>query len=152
MLQSEKQNKKAKEEIKTAWNDGDIVGVLRAGIDSFFNLIGNSAPMSFQKFLEYTGISFDQYILNTSKQESLKYVGGKMILELGSSTDLAITPVRLSADFYFQTPDKKWVMKKKNGQVGSDRFTDWTTDTMALRLQADGKLELSIEPPEAEAK
>ena len=68
MLQSEKQNVKAKEDIKTAWNEGDMVGLFRAGFENFMNMIGRSSPMPFQKFLEYTGMSFDKYILDTSKQ------------------------------------------------------------------------------------
>ena len=152
MLQTEEQNKKAKENIKAAWAEGDLLGLACAGIDSFLNMLGNSAPIPFQRFLEYTGISFDKYILEVKQKEHLNFVGGKMTLKLDK--DLVSSPVLvlLAADFYFQTLDKKWVMKKKHGKVESSRFTDWDTDTEASKLRNAGKLELSIEPPEAEAR
>lgn len=150
MQQSEKQNQQIKEEIRRAWNDGDLTGLLRAGFDGFLNLVGGNNPLPYQKFLEYTGTSFDNYILETVRQECLTYIGGKMVLEVLPNDGTGAVPIQLSADFYFQTPDKKWVMKKKNGKTSSDRFTDWTSDATAIRLQREGKLELSIEPPEEE--
>lgn len=147
MLQSEKQRQKAKENVKRAWEEGDIVGLLRAGFDNFMNLIGNDTPLPFQKFLDYTGMSFDRYILETTQKEHVSFVGGKMVLEILPDNGNGAVPVQLFADFYFQTPDKKWVMKKKNGKIGSDHFTDWATDPKAIQLQTNGKMELSIEPP-----
>ena len=82
MLQSEKQRQKAKENVKRAWEEGDIVGLLRAGFDNFMNLIGNDTPLPFQKFLDYTGMSFDRYILETTQKEHVSFVGGKMVLEI----------------------------------------------------------------------
>lgn len=161
MPQPEMQNKKIKEDIKDALNKEDFIGLLKAGFESFLNMISGSSPIPFQRFLKYTGMSFDEYILDTSKQESLKYVGGKMILEIVPSKDhtdskdnedSTAIPIRLSADFYFQTPDKKWVVQKKSGQISSERFSDWSSDEKAMQLQAKGKLELSIEPPTPEGK
>lgn len=60
--------------------------------------------------------------------------------------------ILLSADLYFQTADKQWVVEKKQGQVSTERFRDWETDADAIKLQESGKLELSIEPPEAGVK
>lgn len=152
MLQTEEQNKKIKENIKAAWAEGDLWGLACAGIDSFLNMLGNSTPISFQRFLEYTGVSFDKYILETAQKEHLKYVGGKMILELDRDTSTVPVSIRLSADFYLQTTDKKWVVKKKNGMVESTRFSDWDTAPDAIKLRTTGKLELSIEPPEPGAE
>jgi len=156
MVQSEDQNKKIKQDIKTSWAEGDLLGLIRAGFDGFLNMLYSNAPLPFQKFLEYTGASFDHYILDICHQEQLSYVGGKMILALDRNVDpnAENTPVtiRLSADFYFQTHDKKWIVKKKNGQVDSKRFADWDTDPEVAKLRTNGTLELSIEPPKPEAK
>lgn len=151
MPQPEEERQKVKEDIKAALAEGDLVSLVRTGIDSFMNaLFGNdSAPISFQKFLDHTGSFFDHYILDTSQQEHLNYVGGKMILQLGHGKRKAVDaiPIRLSADLYFQTADKQWIVKKKQGQVDSTRFTDWDTDKTAITLQRTGKVELSIDPP-----
>lgn len=148
MFQTEAHNKKAKENIKAAWEEGDLLGLACAGIDSFMNMLCNSAPMPFQRFLEYTGVSFDKFILETAQKERLHYVGGKMVLELDKDATIAPVIIHLTVDLYFQTSDKKWVVKKKNGKVESSRFSDWDTDTDADKLKRTGKLELSIEPPE----
>ena len=73
-------------------------------------------------------------------------------MEVAPSEDPAVIPIHLSADFYFQKHNKEWVMTKKTGQITSERFSDWTTDAKALRLQAEGKLEQSIDPPEPKGK
>lgn len=152
MIRSESQNKKVKEDIKMAFAEGNLLALIRAGLYSLLDILSNPAPLAFQRFLEYTGSSFDKYILDTSKQENLKYVGGKMILSLGEDAATEPVPISLSADFYFQTPDKKWVVKKKSGNVDSSRFTDWDSDADAVTLRKTGKLELSIEPPSAGTK
>ena len=149
MMYSEAQNNRAKENIKAAWAEGDLLGIACAGIDSFLNMLINSTPISFQQFLEYTGISFDKYILETVQKE---YVGGKMILEIDKDAVVAPISIHLSADFYFQTSDKNWVVKKKNGKVESTRFSDWDTDSDSIKLRTAGRLELSIEPPKPGAK
>ena len=150
MLQSEE--KRVRENIKAAWNEGDIFKLLCAGFDSFMNAVCNSAPLPFQSFLEYTGISFDKYIQDIAVKEHLNFVAGKMTLELDGTPVAESTPVRLSADFYFQTKDKQWIIKKKRGVVESSRFSDWESDIDAQKLKATGKMELSIEPPKAEDK
>ena len=128
MLQSERQNKKAKEDIKAAWNKGDAIGLLRAGLDSFVNLIVRSEPMSFQGFLDYTGDSFDRFILETERQDHLSYIGGKMVLELEKDTAVMPAIIHIIADFYFQTADEKWVMQTKKGKIECSHFSDWNTD------------------------
>ena len=82
MIYSETQNTRAKDNIKAAWAEGDLWGMACAGIDSFLNMLGNSMPISFQQFLEYTGVSFDKYILEITQKECFRYFGGKMIVEL----------------------------------------------------------------------
>ncbi len=152
MLQTEEQNKRAKENIRSAWAEGDLLGLISAGIDSFLNLLGNSAPLPFQQFLEYTSISFDKYILETSEQEHLDFIGGKMFLNVGEKQNASPVTIQLSADFYFQTQDKHWVIKKKNGKIDSTRFTDWDTDTRVTQLKKAGKLEFPIDPPDTKEK
>lgn len=152
MLQTEDQNKRAKENIKSAWNEGDLPGLFVAGIDSFLNMLCNSAPLPFQRFLEYTGIFFDKYILETSQQEHLNFIGGKMFMSVNEPLNASPVSIQLSADLYFQAQDKHWVIKKKNGSMDSTRFTDWDTDVQAVQLRKTGKIEFSIDPPEAKEK
>ena len=154
MPQSEMQNQKIKEDIKTAWNKGDANGLLRAGLDSFVNLIVRSEPIPFQKFLDYTSESFDRFILETEQKDHLSYVGGKMVLELEKNT--AVTPaiIYITADFYFQTTDEKWVMQTKKGKIECSHFSDWDTapGDNTKKLKETGKLEMSIEPPQIGTK
>lgn len=147
MLQSKKQ------EIKKAWEEKDFVKLVGLGFSSFVDMLCNNDPVPFQNFLEHTGAFFDEYILEVGQQEHLNYVGGKMIMELEKvHTVSAPASICLSADLYFQTPSKQWVMKGKKGQVDSSHFTDWASDSDAIKLQETRRLELSIEPPEAGVK
>lgn len=82
------------------------------------------------------------------RKERLRFIGGKLTLTLARPLKRDTVPIALAADFYFQTADKKWVVKKKNGMVESSRFADWTTDPEAVKLMTAGKMELAIEPPE----
>ena len=148
MNRSEEQNKKAKETIKAAWAEGDLWGLFCAGIDNFMSMLLGGGPISFRRFLEYTGKSFDQYIRRVSREEGLRYIGGKLILELGQEEAAAPDAIRLSADLYFQTEEKQWIVKKKTGAIGWDQFSDRDTDPELKRLKDTGRLELSIEPPE----
>jgi len=148
MIQSENQNNKAKEKIKTAWSEGDLLGLISAGLDNFLSILFNGTPITFRRFLEDTSYYFDKYIQDISCKERLHYIGGKMTLGLEGNGPRDVTLIRLSAVFYFQTWDKKWIVKEKNGNVYSDRFSDWDTDAQCKELRKAGKLELSIEPPE----
>lgn len=130
--------------------EGYLVSLMRAGIEGFLHILCGmgSAQISFQRFLDQTGLFFDRYILDTSRQEGLSYIGGKMILRLDhGNTVVGTIPIQLSADLYFQTANKQWLVKQKQGQVDSPRFTDWDTDATAIALQQTGTLEWSIEPP-----
>lgn len=146
-------HQKVKEDIKAACAEGDLMALMYAGFESFLNVLfgDGSAPISFRKFLDHTGSFFDRFVLETSREEHLSYVGGKMILQVdrGKRRTGDTVPIHLSADLYFRTMDKQWIVKKKQGQVDSSRFTDWDTDKEAIKLQQTGKLELSIEPPNA---
>lgn len=150
MLSSKEQ--KNREDMKTAWEENDLLKLIALGFSKFMDILCGNSPLPFQKFLEYTGDYFDQCILDISRKEHLNYIGGKMILELKESRGEMPATILLSADLYFQRIDKQWVEKKRQGQVSSDRFRDWDTDADAIKLQESGKLELSIEPPEAGVK
>ena len=149
MIQSDEQNNKAKENIKTAWSEGDLWGLFCAGLDNFMNILFGDSPISFRRFLEDTSISFDKYIKEVSYREHLYYVGGKFTLELEKLEPPKAAVVHLSADFYFQTRDKRWAVKKKTGKIDSSQFSNWDTDPEISKLRNTGKMELSIEPPEA---
>lgn len=148
----DEQNRRIQENIKSAWQNCDILGLIHAGLDSFMNLLFSGAPISFQQFLEDTSVFLDKYIQETSCQEHLDYVGGKLTLELNKTDSSQPDIIHLSADFYFQTKDKKWIFKKKSGKVNSNCFTDWDTDAEIKKLRNTGKFELSIEPPKSGEK
>ena len=148
MLQKEKQGDQAKKNVKIAWEEGDLLKLLLAGVDNALDLLCGGVPIPFQRFLEDTGASFDRYVEEVGRKERLRFIGGKLTLTLARPLKRDTVPIALAADFYFQTADKKWVVKKKNGMVESSRFTDWTTDPEAVKLMTAGKMELAIEPPE----
>lgn len=147
MTLSEEENKKAKKDIKSALAKGDRTGLFKAGIENFFNILCSSKPLTFQQFIEYTGIFHDKFILDTCKQEHLNYVGGKMLIELERNNAEAV-PIQLCADFYFKKPNQEWVMKKRKGHINSSSITDWDTNEMAANLRKTGRIEFSIEMPE----
>lgn len=148
MLQKEKQGDQAKKNVKSAWEEGDLLKLLLAGVDNALDLLCGGVPIPFQRFLEDTGAFFDRYVEEVGRKERLSFIGGKLTLTLDRPLKRNTIPIALAADFYFQTADKKWVVKKKNGMVKSSRFTDWTTDPEAVKLMTAGKMELAIEPPE----
>lgn len=148
MLQKEKQGDQVKEKVKSAWEEGDLLKLLLAGVDNALDLLCGGVPIPFQQFLEDTGAFFDRYVEEVGRKECLRFIGGKLTLTLDRPLKRDTVPIALAADFYFQTADKKWVVKKKNGMVESSRFTDWTTDPEAVKLMTAGKMELAIEPPE----
>ena len=148
MLQKEKQGDQVKEKVKSAWEEGDLLKLLLAGVDNALDLLCGGVPIPFQRFLEDTGAFFDRYVEEVGRKERLRFIGGKLTLTLARTLKRDTVPIALAADFYFQTADKKWVVKKKNGMVESSCFTDWTTDPEAVRLMTAGKMELAIEPPE----
>ena len=148
MLQKEKQGDQAKKNVKSAWEEGDLLKLLLAGVDNALDLLCGGVPIPFQRFLEDTGAFFDRYVEEVGRKECLRFIGGKLTLTLDRPLKRDTVPIALAADFYFQTADKKWGVKKKNGMVESSRFTDWTTDPEAVKLMTAGKMELAIEPPE----
>ena len=148
MLQKEKQGDQVKEKVKSAWEEGDLLKLLLAGVDNALDLLCGGVPIPFQRFLEDTGAFFDRYVEEVGRKECLRFIGGKLTLTLARPLKRDTVPIALAADFYFQTADKKWVVKKKNGMVESSRFIDWTTDPEAVKLMTAGKMELAIEPPE----
>lgn len=140
-------NNKAKDRIKSAWDEGDFWGIFCAGIDNFMNLLFSDMPISAHRFLEDTGALFDKYIDTVSEKENLRYIGGKMILELEKTQTTSADTILLSADLYFQTPDKKWIVKKRSGKMSIAQISDWDSSTELCALRQNGKMELSIEPP-----
>ena len=129
-----------------------MLKLVALGFAKFMDLLCGDGPLSFQKFLEYTGDYFDRCILDFSQKEHENYVGGKMIMELKECRQEMPEMILLSADLYFQKANKQWDVVKKQGQVSTERFRDWETDADAIKLQETGRLELSIEPPETGVK
>lgn len=134
-------NAQAKEQIKQYWEKGDITGILQVGFESFLATVFDR-PLTFGKFLDYTGDFFDRFILETSAQEQLKFIAGKLHLELTAPTQIC-----LNADLYFQDHSQQWVLKQKTGGIDSSRFKDWETSADLKLLRERKKLELPIDSP-----
>lgn len=133
-----------KDRMKEAWSKGDLVGLLGAGMDNFLDVISNR-PISYQTFLRYTGQFLDKFIVDTCKQEHLAYIGGRLTLTIKDELPHVI---QLCADFYFQNVDKQWILKKKEGQVDSNRLSDYDTAPELATLKEEKKLEYPIDTPE----
>lgn len=140
----EKQHQQSKSKIKAAWQEGDMISLVKeAGKLSFHFLLSKMDPtFSFQTFLSYTGSYFDHFILECCKEEALSYVGGTMVLALQSKDTIA-----LHAKLYFQDEVQKWILKERNGMVETARFTDWDTSRALRQLKKTRQIELEIEPP-----
>lgn len=110
-------------------------------------IIFDDRPLSFHKFLEYTGEYLDKFILDTCKHEQLNYIGGKLIFSMESICDREI---QLAADFYFKNPSGQWILKKKSGKVGTRRFNDYDSSPELAKLKECKKIEYSIDPPRME--
>ncbi len=53
MLPSKEQ--KTREDMKTAWEENDLLKLIALGFTKFMDLLCGNGPLSFQKFLKYTG-------------------------------------------------------------------------------------------------
>ncbi len=137
-FEQDTQNQDTKDSIKKAWYDKDILSMLLMGFDNFLKMLCER-PIRFQAFLDSTDRLFDEFILETTKQEKLKYVGGKLRLELTSPSSIHMT-----ADFYFQNSAREWVLKKKEGDIDSSRISDWNGAKELEELKKAGKQEYSI--------
>lgn len=110
--------------------------------DRFMDLLFRNKTILFQDFLDNTSVYFDSFIQNTCKKEKLKFIAGKFLMQIESPVK-----VHLIAEFYFQTTDQQWILKRKEGNIDSDHFTDWKTASELQQLQRECKLEFPIEPP-----
>ena len=82
MLQKEKQGDQVKEKVKSAWEEGDLLKLLLAGVDNALDLLCGGVPIPFQRFLEDTGAFFDRYVEEVGRKERLRFIGGKLTLTL----------------------------------------------------------------------
>ena len=127
--------------VRQAWNKGNILELFQAGLDNFMSMLFDR-PIPFLTFLNQTSIFFDKFILDTSREEQIKYVGGELIMTLEQETIILLT-----AKFYFQDIENKWALKEKRGQVDNTRFSDWNTAPELAMLRKTKNLKFSIEPP-----
>lgn len=141
MFSREKQNQKTREAAKKAWERNDIPGLLKVGFDNFMTLLCD-VPIPFQTFLDYTSQYFDEFIRDCEKKEALIFIGGTMTMEMKK-----LNTIQLQANFYFQNQKKEWVLKSREGIVGHDRFTDWSSSLDLINLQKKKQLQFPIDPP-----
>lgn len=139
MISNDSKKQKSEKKFSAEFN---FINMIEEGLHAFLKELLRKS-VTFQTFLEYTSEYFDQYILDTSSQEHIKYVGGKLFLKLCHAQT-----VQFIAEFYFQDKDRKWIRKVKEERINGKRFTDWETNPDLTRLRKEGNVEFQIEPPE----
>ncbi len=146
MKQNMSKEPSAKDSIRKAWNEGDLEKLLLAGYRSFGDWLQNVSkrPISFSMFLEHTGMYFDRLILAAEKKNNLRFISGKITLLLDESAE----QIQMTADFYYQDADKKWILQQKKGSIPTDRFYDEEISPELQQLRQIGHLEFMIDPPE----
>ena len=136
---NENQVKRRKEADQEAIDGGDFADALISGFERFLSFL-SSGP--FQEFLDRTGAYIDGVIQRSCREDSLTYVGGKLILEL-----LDASKVKMTADFYYQNVERQWIHNQRTAIVKATRWSDWKTNDAFIKLQQEKRLEYPILPP-----
>lgn len=142
------QNKKNNKQYETKENTlikKKFHEFIEAGID-FIGSILSKHPITLTDFLDSSEKHFDNLIIEISKKEHLKYIGGKLILvpQFDSAKSYNI---QVEADLYFQNAQQKWINKKFETQVASNNILDCDSEPELEELRNGNSIEFLIEPP-----
>lgn len=121
-----------------------VIDLVKVGVDTFFHM-AELHPTHFYDFLRRTEEFFDAYIQAYCEQETVRFIGGKLRIDLASEEVLNLT-----ADFYFYTPEETWSVQHKEGSLKVDALIDWEDNPDLSELRGEGYLEYPLEPPEAQ--
>ena len=102
-------------------------------------------PISFETFLRFTGMHFDNLIPETCKVENVRYIGGKLRF-LPDGEEAA----QVEAELFFISPEKQWLTKECSSSLSPGQLTDWDTNPELEPLRNGMVLEYPIEAPTAE--
>ena len=119
-----------------------VIDLVKVGVDTFFHM-AELHPTHFYDFLRRTEEFFDAYIQAYCEQENVRFIGGKLRIDLASEKVLNLT-----ADFYFYTPEETWSVQHKEGSLKVDALIDWEDNPDLAELRGEGYLEYPLEPPE----
>lgn len=111
--------------------------------DRFMIFLFSNKTVLFQDFLDSTSIYFDTFIKKTCKKEKLKFIAGKFLMKKECSAE-----IHLIVELYFQNSNQQWILKKKEGDVTYDHFTDWEIAPELKQLEIEQKIEFPIDPPD----
>lgn len=155
----------AQENPPHVWDDHELSERIKAGLDRFLSLVFEGHPVPLADFLDSSEEYFDNYIVDTSREEHLSFVGGKLIFtpkaaSVGRSTpslfgfrqgtarrSASSIQIEITANLYFQDAQKEWVMKTVQGHIASDSIRDWETAPELEDLRRGQPIEFPIEPP-----
>lgn len=118
-----------------------LIDLVKVGVSSFFHIM-ETHPTYFDTFLKRTEEYFDAYIRAYCADENVRFIGGKLNIDLASEETLALT-----AEFYFFTPEKTWTVHRKEGSLKIDAIIDWEHNPDMAELRGEGHLEYPLEPP-----
>ena len=120
-----------------------VIDLVKVGVDTFFHM-AELHPTHFYDFLRRTEEFFDAYIQAYCEQENVRFIGGKLRIDLASEEVLNLT-----ADFYFYTHEETWSVQHKEGSLKVDTIIDWEDNPDLSELRGEGYLEYPLEPPES---
>ena len=118
---------------------GDMSEIMNQ-IQSFFDKL-LTKELTLTEFIEMFSESLDELIIKTSKEEKIKFIGGKFYLEILNEKDKEIVLVKY--DFYFKDIKDAWV-HKTNKKIMDKKFLN----KEALEELKKGAKSYDIEPPE----
>ncbi len=125
--------------IKAAY--GDVSGIINQ-IQIFIDkLLKKEHTLS--EFVEIFSESLDELIIKISKEEKIKFIGGKFYIEILNEKDNEMVLVKY--DFYFKNKTDAWV-HKTNKKIMDKSFLN----KEALEELKKGAKSYDIEPPEVE--
>lgn len=131
----------SKEKIKRAWEENDLVALLKEGVDSFLSLL-SKRPVPFQTFMNEIGSQIDQRIPTLEKNSGGTFYGGTLTIQ-----PLKGEIFELCATLYSRTADGQWSVTQMRTQAKQSQISDWDSEPSLTPLRQGGKLEFPIDPP-----
>ena len=123
--------------IKTSY--GEVSEIINQ-IQKFFDKL-LKREHTLMEFIEMFSESLDELIIQISKEEKIKFIGGKFYLEILNEKDNEMVLVKY--DFYFKDKNDAWVHKTNKKSVDKNFL-----NKEALEELKKGSKSYDIDPPE----